>query len=759
MSITSNRQMISPQALEEHLRDLREGLIPMVMLTLFGTSLLWALILILDTGQIRFEQAGIFGLLGAVGLALLWHQRHPQRSTWILILGMVITVVWLSVGYASWVPLIFGAPILIIAQALLNSPVAAGLAILLLTLSYLGRRLLGQPLSLDPFFSYLAPLYAMTLGASWLLGYPLRTSVHWALSGWTQARHLLEETRSRRGELARALKALEEATYRIERMNNELIIARQEAEEARALKAKLVATVSHELRGPLNLVLGFSKLMAMSPESYGEPLPKPYRADMQAIYRNTQHLVALVDDILDLSQIEAERLPLVKDRIDIESDVVQKAVQTVKPLLERKGLYIRLELDGNLPAILADAVRLRQVMLNVLHNAIRFTKHGGITVRTQAVEDGIQVTIEDTGPGISPTDLRKLFREFHQLGQRKTSGSGLGLAISKHLIELHGGKIWAESELGQGTRISFTLPLPGTRPASHASRAPQQPVRHKASTGTVIIAHDEPGIVRLLSRHIEGYRIVSTPDLKHVPALVEDIHPRAILTTPDSGRWLAQELANHPCQVPIITCDMPTLEAEARLPGIIEYLIKPIDADLVTTLVRRVRKDGETIILLVDDEPDAVRLLERILLSLPHPYHILKAYNGEQALEMMRETKPDIVFLDLLMPRMNGQQVLQQMQMDPDLADVPVVIVSAHDWTDDGMYLGLPLSVIGLRRIPIAQGAKCLRGLLDHLNPCYLPAPENDATSTAKSADQSASAVPQTPQGRTQVGAGLIQNR
>ncbi len=162
------------------------------------------------------------------------------------------------------------------------------------------------------------------------------------------------------------VRALEEATYRIERMNNELIVARREAEEARALKARFVATVSHELRGPMNLILGFSRLMALSPKSYEQPLPRCYRADIHTIYRNCQHVLALVDDILDLSQIEAQRLPLVRDRVDLEDDVVRKAVGIVESLMERKGLTLRLELAGNLPWVLADQVRLRQALLNLL---------------------------------------------------------------------------------------------------------------------------------------------------------------------------------------------------------------------------------------------------------------------------------------------------------------------------------------------------------------------------------------------------------
>ncbi|MCD6520805.1 MAG: response regulator, partial [Anaerolineae bacterium] len=566
-------------------------------------------------------------------------------------------------------------------------------------------------------------LYGLTLAASWLMDRPLKTSAEWAVSGWARAHASLAEARQRRAELYRALRALEEATYRIERMNNELLLAQREAEEARALKARFVATVSHELRGPLNLILGFAKLMALSPESYGQPLPPAYRADVDAIYRNAQHLVSLVDDVLELSQIEAQRLALLKDRIDLETDVVEKVVRIVQPLVERKGLYLRKELAGNLPWILADPVRLRQALLNLLTNAVRFTEKGGITVRTSLQDGQILVSVADTGPGIAREDIPKLFKEFHQVHRpkgEKEKGSGLGLSISKHLIELHGGKIWVESERGRGTTFYFTVPLLGERSSQEGLLHIKESWQLPQGPETCLVVHENPEVVRLLARHMEGYRIVGLPDEKEVPKLVEKLHPKAIITTRPLAPKVRQRLASLPYDVPVISCAMPRLGSGGSLKGILGYLVKPIMPEALVAVMRKVERDGETRVLLVDDDPDAVRLLERMLLALPRPYEIWKAYDGAQALEVMREVLPDIVLMDLVMPGMDGREAIRQMRADERLSRIPVVIISARGWSDKETVVHSPIVVSYRRPMNIARAARCFQSVLSELAPQYL---------------------------------------
>jgi len=573
----------------------------------------------------------------------------------------------------------------------------------------------------------LGALYFLVWVATALASRPMTVSVAWALAGWSEARRNLQVTQSRRAELYRALRALEEATYRIEQMNRELIAARRDAEVARAQKAQFAATVSHELRGPLSLILGFSRVMALTPERYGEPLPDPYWADIDAIYRNSQHLAALVDDVLDLAQIDAEHLPLVKDQIDVEADVVAKAVEIVRPLAERRGLSLHTELVGGLPTVLADQVRLRQALLNILMNAVRFTEHGGVTVRTEMDGDAVRVSVKDTGSGIPAAEVPKLFREFAQVhspsdAPQELKGSGLGLSISKQLVELHGGRIWVESEEGSGTTVRFTVPLPGMLRTSPSLLRVDGPSRDPGGARVCLLVHDDPGAARLLARHLEEYRVVAVRQEEEAIQLLHDLHPRAIVTTPEWQARVEAILANTPFSVPIVTCQLPR-GGDGLPAGVLAYLVKPITSELVDAVMRQVEVEGTTTVLIADDDPDVVRLMELMLTALPRPYRILRAYDGEAALRAMDEAVPDVVFLDLLMPGMTGHEVLRRMRGNPLLRRVPVVVVSAQDRADARVTIDMPIALSYRAGLDAVTAMHCLRGLIDAAAAHYLPAP------------------------------------
>jgi len=671
--------------------------------------------------------------------------RHYTLACWVLILSMTLIHGMIMFSHPVSLVMLLGVLAVTAADALLGTPsaiLAAGLSWSAFVAALYART---GAVRLDWSLWGALVAYLLSLAANWVAARPVNTMVRWALSGWEYANTALGETRQRRGELHRVVRALEEATYRIERMNNELIVARREAEEARALKARLAATVSHELRGPLNLILGFSKLMALSPESYQEPLPADYRTDVHTIYRNSQHLLSLVDDILDLSQIEAQRLPLVKDRIDVEEDVIKKVADIVSPLAERKGLYLRQVPAGGLPWVLADGVRLRQALLNLLTNAVRFTERGGITVSTARSEDKVIVSVQDTGPGIAREDLPKLFKEFTQVRQqveaRGEGGSGLGLSISKHLIELHGGEIWAESHKCVGTTFHFSVPLPGTEPISVATVRTEELKQRIAGQQSCLVVHDDPDVIRMLARYIEGYRVVGLPDEDTVLALTEELHPRAIVSTPERAARIAEQLSPTPFDIPVIGCGMPRMRERAALKGVLAYLVKPIMPEMLTAVMKQVERNGETTVLLVDDDPDVVRLLERMLTALPRPYRILRAYDGFEALEVMQEDVPDVVFLDLVMPTLDGEQVIARMRASARLAEVPVVVISARDRIEGRAELETPISVRCRKPVEIARGARCLQALLDALNPTYLPEPAALPQSAGEPLDQSAFAA------------------
>ena len=729
--------------LRAELDDLRHSLLSDFLPALLALAWLFFGYIFVETGLPGSDAIPAVILAAGVGIAYLLRAKHYKLACGVVLASMILGLSLIVAAYPNSLAIAFGVLAIIMANALLGVRTAFMVATLLWIANLITRNLTGGVGTSYPIQGTVL-LYYLTWGASWLAARPQGTAVQWALSGWQYARDALRETRERRAELYRVVRTLEEATYRIERMNNALIVAQREAEEARLLKTRLAATVSHELRGPLNLILGFSKLMALSPESYGELLPRSYRADVYTIYQNSQHLVALVDDILDLSQIEAQQLPLVKDRVDLEEDVVKKTVGIMEPLAKRKGLYLRQELAGNLPWVLVDPVRLRQVLLNVLNNALRFTERGGITVRTGQQGDRLLVTVQDTGPGIPAEEMPKLFREFHKVdvaSTREKAGSGLGLSISKHLVELHGGEIWAESKEGLGTTLYFTVPLPGSQAVVSGTVKTGEGQR-SMPVDSCLIVHDDASVVRLLARHIGGYHVVGLPDESQVLTLTEELHPRAIITTPERVELIRESLLQTSFDVPLITCPMPRVAEQSHLQGVVGYLVKPITPEVLAAVMRQVERDGETTVLLADDDPDTVRLLERMLTSVPHPYNILKAYDGLQALEVMREVTPHVVFLDLVMPGLDGRQTLARMRADERMRDVPVVIISARDWIGEDVTLGMPISIHRQRPPEIITGARCLRALLDAFAPRYLPEPEDSEPLPEASLEQWASGAP-----------------
>jgi len=669
-----------------------------------------------------------FWVMGVAALTMAQARQRPRLIGWLLACSLSVALVAITRMHPTLVTLMFTPLAVIVAYLALGDGRSLLLTVVHTVLCLLAyARGLGVSVSEGDWVA-VALMQALTWVLMWLTGRPRRITVEWALTGWERARDALLETRQRRGELYGVVRSLDEATYRIERMNNELILARSEAEVARAIKARFAATVSHELRGPLNLISGFGELMVLSPERYGQDLTPTFYADSDAIYRNAKHLEALVDDVLDLSQLEAQQLPLVKDHIDLVEDVLTKAVETVRPLAERKGLRVDTDFSAGLPWVLADPVRLRQVLMNLLHNAIRHCEAGSITILCREADEHLRVAVRDTGEGIAEEDLPRLFREFQQVSGSaggRQGGSGLGLSISKHLVELHGGQIWIESTLGVGTTVQFTVPLPGRAPESADPEANQS--RHTTvGVPHCLLVHDAPAVARTLDRHTPGYRIVGVPTAEDAAQMVEQLHPRALVTSPLQVDVLNQRLAAGRQQVPVISCGLPEASEDGLLHRSVRgYLLKPFTRAAVRAMIQKLEIAGGTTILLVDDDPDVVRLLESMLTALPHPYTFLRAYDGRQALEVMRRTRPDVVFLDWMMPEMTGDEALAEMARQPELAEVPVVIVSGQDPPDAEVVIRAPL-VLHTRQAldPVAAG-QCLQALMDLLGPSYLPEPEH----------------------------------
>ncbi len=513
----------------------------------------------------------------------------------------------------------------------------------------------------------------------------LLTAVEWYLFSFTRAQQNMEAAQQSRAQLAKALKDLDTAYFRLQRSNVALVAARKEAEEANRFKAEFVTNVSHELRTPLNLIVGFSEVMLSSPESYNDILlPGPYRSDLNAIHHSAQHLLALADDILDLARIEVGKFSLTCEETTLAGLIVE-TTEMVHDYITAKGLELQTRVEANLPPVWIDRLRIREVLLNLLVNAARFTESGWIRVEALQQPEEVVVRVTDTGQGISKEDLLKIFEEFHSIEQPTNifqPGTGLGLPISKKFVELHGGQMKVESTPLQGSTFSFTLPLssqPQPQPKSH--QLPEPGVRLESSERVIVAVHEDPQIVPLLQRNLDNCRVVSSPNLAEGITQAEELQAVAVITEADAIPQTSLD------NLLIINCPLPESRRLASALGATDFLVKPVSAQELQAAIARLNRPIHRI-LIADDDPDMVRLYRRILRSHTPSPECLEAYNGAEALSLLHQGEaPDLILLDLAMPELDGQRVLNELAANPVWADIPVIIASARVVDHIGMRI------------------------------------------------------------------------
>jgi len=504
----------------------------------------------------------------------------------------------------------------------------------------------------------------------------------------------LEAARDQRVQLKQTQSDLVQANVELARLSERLSVMRRVAEDAHRAKQQFVANVSHELRTPLNMIIGFTEMMMRTPHAYTDNIPPALLADLEVILRNSLNLSNLINDVLDLSQIEAGQMALTKERVALRG-IIGEARTAVRPLFESKGLYLKIKVPEDIPPVFCDRTRIREVLLNLLSNAGRFTDHGGACV--QAWKDGkeIIVSVSDTGSGIAPDQVDKIFVPFQQLyasTNRRYGGSGLGLSISKNFVEMHDGRMWLESQEGVGTTFFFRLPIDPPAPTDSGilrwfSPYIHHEIRTRPSMAPVadlcprfVIMERGSFLKSLLTRYLDNVEVVpvasldqASRELSRVPARALLIHDLAL-----ADPFQSLSTSSLPYNTPAIVCSIPEIGETAGALGVSQYLIKPISRDTLLDALDGLDLSGKTV-LIVDDEPDAVRLFRRILVSSGRGYRVLRAFDGKQALNILREQRPDAMLLDLVMPGMDGFQLLAEKRRDPALHDIPVVVISARD--------------------------------------------------------------------------------
>ena len=524
---------------------------------------------------------------------------------------------------------------------------------------------------------------------------PLLVSVQWAWSDYERMDTLLRESREYQVRLHETLDDLADANVQLALLNRQAHSLRQVAEEERRAKERFVANVSHELRTPLNMIIGFCDLMTEAPETYGADVPPALLADLSVVLRNSRHLSALINDVLDLSQIEAGQVALSRERVGL-SEIVDSAVVAVRPLFRSKGLSLETHIPQDLSSIFCDRTRIYEVILNLLSNAGRFTEQGGVEVRAWQEDSAVVCSVVDTGPGISEQDRDRLFKPFQQLTgavRQQFGGTGLGLSISKNFVELHSGTMWVESEPGQGATFTMRLPIdppaptdggvlsrliPGWefRQRTRRSRAPVPDARQR-----LIVAEEGDSMQRLLSRHLDGVEIVSTSCIEEACHEIERVPAQAlVLNRMDVSGALGsfESLDILPNAVPAIICSVPGTEQAAGAAGVFDYLLKPISRERLFGALERLNGDARTV-LIVDDEPEVLQLFGRMLTESSKGFTVIKASSGRQALQILKYQRPDAILLDLVMPEMDGFEFLKYKAGDKGLQAIPVILISARD--------------------------------------------------------------------------------
>jgi signal transduction histidine kinase/CheY-like chemotaxis protein len=483
---------------------------------------------------------------------------------------------------------------------------------------------------------------------------------------------------------------LEAAKKEVEAFSESILRAKEEVERASKFKDQFLSTMSHELRTPLNAVLGFSDLLA--DERYG-PLNDRQRRYIDHIHTGGKHLLKLITDILDLSKIEAGRMELAREDVTVVSAFVE-VISALYPLAEKKSQALLQQVDPNL-RVHADALRFKQVLMNLAGNAIKFAPESGrIELAARPLDDQVRIEVRDNGPGIPPEQQQRIFEAFVRLAQTGSAaeGTGLGLAISARLVELHGSKLGIESRPGDGTCFYFSLPLVAVTPEQPTQTPVSLPRAGKAPR--ILVIEDNAATGQLIQSQLasSGYETLRCEQPERAVELAAEHQPDAItldlLMKPVHGLEVLLQLKNDPrtSKIPVIVVTIVDQPGLGTALGADEYLIKPVDkAALLAAVERCLRSRGGAAptrtILVVEDDVSTLEMIVEVLKG--YGYAVSTAADGEKARASVAESLPELVILDLVLPKMTGFELLAEWRSNPRTADLSVFVLTSKDLTKE----------------------------------------------------------------------------
>ena len=533
-----------------------------------------------------------------------------------------------------------------------------------------------------------------------------------------------DKVKSQMTELRKHREHLEEL---VEERTAQLSLAKEAAEAATQAKSEFLANMSHELRTPLNAIIGFSEILG--DQTFGE-LNEKQAKYINNVLTSGRHLLQLINDILDLSKVEADKMELEPTRVNIKS-LLENSLAMIKEKAMRDGIRLDSHISQELMDldISADERKLKQIMFNLLSNAAKFTPESG-SVRVSArivdcrlmIDDlkkgkdvtkkqleyfnqqstiinqqYLEISVADSGIGIKPEDQERIFGEFEQLDStyaREQEGTGLGLALTRKLVELHGGRVWVESE-GEGKGSTFTFVIPArklvvkTEEIKAEGLTPPSKAK-KADRPLVLVVEDDRAASELLTEYLSraGYAVAHAFEGKQAVQMAREMRPFAItldIILPKKNGWeVLEELKSlsETKDIPVIVVSITEDRQLGFSMGAIEWFVKPVEKnELIAALnnVSAIYGKKDLTVLVVDDEPETVELLTDMLES--EDYKVLQAYGGQEGIDLAVQKHPDAIILDLMMPEVNGFDVVQQLRANPEVREIPIIIHTGKDLT------------------------------------------------------------------------------